>query len=72
MLLKNPQTRFEEIYQIYKESFPNIGHYGDMQGKRIWKAVGSIGYGRNGKASVFRNRTNHREGPHDQKQGSIL
>jgi|GEM_PF-5389131 len=24
MLLKNPQTRFEEIYQIYKESFPNI------------------------------------------------
>ncbi|MDR1548961.1 MAG: GNAT family N-acetyltransferase [Hungatella sp.] len=24
MLLKNPQTRFEEIYRIYKESFPDI------------------------------------------------
>ena len=24
MLLKKPQTRFEEIYRIYKESFPDI------------------------------------------------
>lgn len=24
MLLKNPQTRFEEIYRIYEESFPDV------------------------------------------------
>lgn len=36
MLLKNPQTRFEEIYQIYKESFPDIERRTKDDQKRVF------------------------------------
>jgi len=36
MLLKNPQTRFEEIYPIYKESFPNIERRTKDDQKRVF------------------------------------
>ena len=36
MLLKNPQTRFEEIYRIYKESFPDIERRTKDDQKRVF------------------------------------
>lgn len=36
MLLKNPQTRFEEIYPIYKESFPDIERRTKDDQKRVF------------------------------------
>jgi GNAT superfamily N-acetyltransferase len=36
MLLKNPQTHFEEIYHIYKESFPGIERRTKDDQKRVF------------------------------------